>query len=995
MPKSIILVAMLCLGGSASVSLADSPVVLNEIMYHSATNEALLEWVELQNQLAVDVDLSKWTLDGGIHFSFPEGTIIRAGGYLVVASSPATLIAATGRTNVAGPFTDRLANSGEKIQLRNNNQRLMDEVSYGADGNWPVAPDGAGPSLARRKANLKGSDAVNWLASLQVGGTPGAENFPAQTAQVISNTLATIEGAWKFNDTGTDLGTAWRDPNYNDAPWPTGAALFFEEDAPLPAAKNTPLAPGHLTYYFRTRFVLTGEVSRVQLALRPIVDDGAVGYLNGVEVFRINMPAGELSYSSLASAVVGDANFGDTIFVPSENLVSGTNVLAVEVHQGPTFSSYPQSVLASGPVGYWRLGESSGTALDSASANGLPQAGAQNGVYSGFLPGNQIQAGPRGLDVLNGQPLSGFEANNPASRFAGNTDGGNDVITITDPGVFNFASTRTFTLEAWVNGSAAQEGGAAIIAKGTGGGGEQYAIDVAGGVYRFFCWDGGTPNNAVVATSSIGPDDTWQHVVAVLDQPAGRMKIYVNGVERGSATPRPTLVNTGHEVSIGARKNSGSSAYDLNFDGRIDEVAIYSRALTTNEILGHLYASLSNSVASGADTNDVVFGLEISSRETLLESERPLVVFNELASATNSAFWFELINYGHATVDLGGWTLARFSGLTNREYVFTSQPLPPGQLLQVTKAQLGFGVDPGDRLVLYQPGRSNVADAVVVKTSLRGRSPDGPGAWWFPNQPTPGASNSFQFHDELVINEIMFHHRELLPEAASVSATNVLVSITNLWRYHNLGVDLGTGWRAPAFNDSTWPASNALFFAPISPLVLPAAKNTFLPLTNSSGSRITTYYFRTQFQFNGETNGLRLALQSIVDDGAVFYLNGAEVYRMNMPATNIDYGTLSTVNVGIPVYTGPVVISAGNILQGLNTLAVEVHQFATNSTDFDFGTALLAWYELSPALPFRDSPESWVEIFNRGSNVVDLTGWRLDEAIDYHFPNGKSLSPAG
>jgi len=123
---------------------ADSPVVFNEIMYHPATNEAQLEWVELQNQLSIDVDMSRWSLDGGIHYVFAEGTIIPSGGYLVIALSPATLTAATGKTNILGPFTDRLANSGEKLQLRNNNQRLMDELTYGADGDWPVAPDGAG-----------------------------------------------------------------------------------------------------------------------------------------------------------------------------------------------------------------------------------------------------------------------------------------------------------------------------------------------------------------------------------------------------------------------------------------------------------------------------------------------------------------------------------------------------------------------------------------------------------------------------------------------------------------------------------------------------------------------------------------------------------------------------------------------------------------------------------------------------------------------------------
>ncbi len=157
---------------------ADSPLVFNEIMYHPATNEAALEWVELQNQHGVDLDLSGWRLDGGIAFTFPEGTIVRAGDFLVVASAPASLAAATGLTNIAGPFTDRLANSGETLRLRNNNGRVLDELAYGVEGDWPVAPDGAGPSLARRQANTATRDSQNWQASAQTGGTPGRENFP-------------------------------------------------------------------------------------------------------------------------------------------------------------------------------------------------------------------------------------------------------------------------------------------------------------------------------------------------------------------------------------------------------------------------------------------------------------------------------------------------------------------------------------------------------------------------------------------------------------------------------------------------------------------------------------------------------------------------------------------------------------------------------------------------------------------------------------------------
>ncbi|HMJ64544.1 MAG TPA: lamin tail domain-containing protein, partial [Candidatus Binatia bacterium] len=966
----------------------DSAVVFNEIMYHPVTNESQLEWVELQNQLAVDVDMSQWRLDGGIDYRFPEGTVIRAGGYLVIASSPATLMSATGLTNVLGPSANRLSNAGERLRLRNNDSRIIDQVTYGVEGDWPVAPDGTGPSLARRRANLSGADSKNWLASAQVGGTPGAENFPIPQPTVLSNAAVRIEDLWRFNDTGVDPGPAWKNSNYDDSGWPEGAALFFQEDGLLPATKNTPLTPGRITYYFRTCLVITGDVQRIVLNVRPVIDDGAVAYVNGVEVFRINMPAGDVNYATIANAVVGDATFGETVYIASDHFVAGTNILAVEVHQGRSFGAYSQTVIDANPLGYWRFGENLGPAVDSA---GL--AGAQNGSYAGFSLANRTQAGPRPTDTINGQPLSGFETNNAAPRFAGNADNGDDVVIIPDPGLFNFAGTRIFTLEAWVNGGTLQEGSAGVIAKGTGGGGEQFAIDVFNGAYRFFGWNGA--GGAAVATAAIGPNGTWQHLVAVLDQSASRMKLYINGVESASTTPFATLVDTGHEVSIGSRKNSSSSNYDLNFEGRIDEVAIYNRALSPAEITAHFNAAFTNNAAAGPDTNDVVFGLEIINAETLPEPEEPKIAFNEHSSSTNAAFWLELINDGRANVDLGGWTIARFGGATNRQFTLPSQVLAPGELLQVTKDQMGFGADSGDRLALYKPGGTNVADVFVAKTEPRGRSPDGTGAWWFPNQPTPGASNSFVFRNELVINEIMFHQRELLAEPATFSPTNLLLTISNAWKYHAEGVDLGTDWRARFFNDSAWAASNAVFYAPTNPFSLPAPKNTFVPLTNSSGARIITYYFRTEFDFAGVTNGLTLALRPIIDDGAVFYLNGEEVYRQNMPATNILYGTLATVSIGIPGFTGPIAIPITNLLEGLNTLAVEVHQSSVINNDFDFGAELLAYYQVTPALPFRDSPESWVEIFNRSSNTVDLTGWRLDEGIDYRFQAGKTLAPGG
>src|SRR5436309_8120092 len=105
------ILALLLACAASSVFGVDSIVVFNEIHYHPVTNETANEWVELHNQMAVDIDLSAWSLTGSIGFTFVEGTIIPGGGYLVIASDPGTIRTNAGIMNVLGPFTGRLNNS--------------------------------------------------------------------------------------------------------------------------------------------------------------------------------------------------------------------------------------------------------------------------------------------------------------------------------------------------------------------------------------------------------------------------------------------------------------------------------------------------------------------------------------------------------------------------------------------------------------------------------------------------------------------------------------------------------------------------------------------------------------------------------------------------------------------------------------------------------------------------------------------------------------------
>ncbi|MGI8604415.1 MAG: lamin tail domain-containing protein [Verrucomicrobiales bacterium] len=772
---------------------ADSVVVFNEIHYHPA-NTADAEWIELQNQLAVDIDLSGWKLSGGVNFSFPDGTILPADGYLTVASAGSTVPGAL------GPWSGRLDNDGERIELQNNNGRVMDEVEFEDDDDWPVAADGAGPTLARRAVNLATNDPRNWQASQQTGGTPGAENFPAFLPPV-ETMLLDSGSAWRFFAQGTAPDAAWNGAGYDDSGWAVGTAAFQlgAFNLPAPAASGTALPSGPVTYYFRRTFSFSGSPANVQLRLRLLIDDGASVYLGGVELARMNLPAGTLDYSTSAQTPRrGDPQWQEFL-VPAGALANGSNLIAVEVHQGSVLPAYSAAVLASGPVAYWRLGESTSPAFDVADLSPSPELGPQNGLFAGLLAANISVPGPRPADTINSQPLTGFEATNGAPSFQGNASGGDDVVTFPDSGVLNFGAAKRFSFEVWVKGPPAQEEGAAIIAKGGGGGGEQFALDLVGGRYRFFSWDGGSPNTVVIASSTVAPNNTWQHLVGVFDQSQNLMRLYVNGVQAAAATPRPTLLSSTHEISIGARQNAGSAAYDLNFQGVVDEVSIYPRALTPAEITAH-YNSAFAASSSGSDTSDALFAAELTTIETRPTPSRPALIFNEIAGTQTSGFALELMNPGSSSLALGGVVIARFSSGTRTNFVLPAQTLAAGGFLAVDAATLGFAPLSGDRLVLFS-AEGVPFDGVVAEDSARARHPDGVGDWLRPATATFGAANAVTLHNEIAINEIMYH-----PAATAGGAGTQWIELFNR---SAAPVDL-SAWRLDGGIHFTFPSGTML-----------------------------------------------------------------------------------------------------------------------------------------------------------------------------------------
>jgi hypothetical protein len=159
-----------------------------------------------------------------------------------------------------------------------------------------------------------------------------------------ADTLIATGSVWKYLDTGTNLGAAWRDLSFDDSAWASGRAQlgYGDGDEATVVSFGTNANAKYITTYFRHAFAIADPSSYTNLLVRLLRDDGGAVYLNGTEVFRSNMPTGSIANVTLASASVpaGDetSNFHPNL-VSAALLVAGTNVVAVEIHQNAANSS--------------------------------------------------------------------------------------------------------------------------------------------------------------------------------------------------------------------------------------------------------------------------------------------------------------------------------------------------------------------------------------------------------------------------------------------------------------------------------------------------------------------------------------------------------------------------------------------------------------------------------------------------------------------------------
>ena len=184
------------------------PVVINEIYYEPENKLDRAEFIELYNAGPRQVDLSGWYFSDGISYSFPNGTIINAGGYIVVAQDVAALNDKYGVT-AHGAYEDRLANDGERIVLRNADGEKIDEVDYRLGFPWPNSCGGGGPSMELINPSLNNDLGGSWR--------PSGYYSSEDTQDSVTDYLISEESnQWRYRKGQSEPPADWREPGFTE-----------------------------------------------------------------------------------------------------------------------------------------------------------------------------------------------------------------------------------------------------------------------------------------------------------------------------------------------------------------------------------------------------------------------------------------------------------------------------------------------------------------------------------------------------------------------------------------------------------------------------------------------------------------------------------------------------------------------------------------------------------------------------------------------------------
>ena len=214
---------------------------------------------------------------------------------------------------------------------------------------------------------------------------------------------------------------------------------------------------------------------------------------------------------------------------------------------------------------------------------------------------------------------------------------------------------------------------------------------------------------------------------------------------------------------------------------------------------------------------------------------------------------------------------------------------------------------------------------------------------------------------------------------SSISTDNPTIAPGTFWNDPAYVPVIGTGinqWKTGGrglFGNDTSPSYTSYFGTAGNGFRTPLTRSTAVPAGTDS-SRVT-FYFITKFNWPYTPAGVILRGTNWLDDGGVVYLNGVEVFRARQNGTpgTIPAWDETAVNQGAEGVPEPLEYAATSLVTGENTLAVEVHQSSTASSDLAFTTSLRAVIPFAPTITTPSEPADRAVVQNRSATLA-VTG---------------------
>ena len=944
-------------------------VVINEIMYHPASENPLEEYLELLNRGTNAVDLSGWRFVNGVDFTFPPGTVIGPGEYLVVAASLSNFQAKYSFplvTNVIGDWTGQLSNGGEKIELADAQGNLVSEVRYADSGDWgrrvrgPLSSgtrgwdwaadhDGANSSLELINSALPLDNGQNWAASPAPDGSPGAVNgsatnnlapliydvahspaIPRSTNQITINARVVDELPSGFsvtlyyrNATSTTPPAFTSTPMFDDGAHRDGAAGDGIYGAVLSAQTSGTI----LEYYVQTsdglhartwpapaldEFLIPVQEANAQLQ----VDNEA--YAGGQPILRLVLTAAERQRLAVVNNQ-SDAEFNATFISTDAGETRILHNAGMRIRGAGSRSA---------AVKNYRVNFPSDRAW-----NGLTALNLNSQFIHSQMAGN-ILAQKSGIPAANGR-IGQVRVNGVNLARSG------VPIRSNGSGFESYILTEAINSE-WAD--------------------RHFPIDQGGNVYRAssgahladLSYQGTNPVsylNRGYSKTSNGSENDWSDLVNLTyvlstNTPAG---VYGNTVAQ-----RLNVREWMTYFAVFALTDSKETSLGT---GEGDDYALYRGLLDTRfKLIGHDFDTIFNEGDTAGNLNDSIFNAAdyTDQPDVARFLQFPGLVpiyYAELHRLATTVFAPAQVG---PLLDqhLGGFVpettiTAMKTFASNRvnavlaqiPSTVTAKTLPTVSLLNPAQGATYFAPT---NIVL----QAAAADAVGVArvdfyagTSLLGSDTTSPYSF------TWSSATAGSYSLRAVASDALGLTATSAPVQINVIglATATLVASNAVWRYLDNGSDQGTAWRESAFNDAAWASGPAqLGYGD-------GDEATLVSFGPESTNKFITTYFRRSFTVTNAASFTALNLWLLRDDGGVVYLNGTEVFRSpNLPsglitnrtrATSGGENSIDTLNGYSPVL----------LVEGTNQLAVEIHQDAVTSSDLSFNLQLSGVLSVSAA----------------------------------------------